>query len=56
MQPDSALATNYAKDFDYETGASRKSLTGTDTVSWHDKASQEFWHSWKTFQPATMKY
>ncbi len=38
MQPDSALATNYSKDFDYETGASRKSLTGTDTVSWHDKA------------------
>ena len=22
----------------YETGASRKPLTGTDTVSWHDKA------------------
>jgi hypothetical protein len=38
MQPDSALATNYSKGFDYETGASRKSLTGTDTVSWHDKA------------------
>lgn len=19
-------------------------------------ASQEFWHSWRTFQPATMKY
>ncbi len=38
MQEDSALATEYSKDFDYETGASRKSLTGTDTVSWHDKA------------------
>lgn len=38
MQPDSALATNYSKDFDFETGASRKSLTGTDTVSWRDKA------------------
>ena len=38
MQADSALATNYSKGFDYETGASRKSLTGTDTVSWHDKA------------------
>ncbi len=38
MQPDSALATNYSKDFDFETGKSRKSLTGTDTVSWHDKA------------------
>ena len=38
MQPDPALATNYSKNFDYETGASRKALTGTDTVSWHDKA------------------
>jgi hypothetical protein len=38
MQPDSALATNYPEDFDYETGASRKSLTCTDTVSWRDKA------------------
>ena len=143
MQPDPALATNYSKNFDYENGASRKPLTGTDTVSWHDKAwvvgitvngqskaydwnrlrregavndvlggkpivvavaadrasfcafvrpilatrfvvrrdslvagtaayafsgngpngvlepvsaSQEFWHSWKTFQPATMTY
>jgi hypothetical protein len=143
MQPDSALATEYSKGFEYETGASRKSLTGTDTVSWHDKAwvvgitvngkskaydwnrlrrervvndvlggkpivlvlasdtssffafvrpsaatsfvvrhdslvagsttyafsgqssngrleplnaSQEFWHSWRTFQPATMRY
>jgi Protein of unknown function (DUF3179) len=143
MQPDSALKTNYSKGFDYETGKSRKPLTGTDTVSWHDKAwvvgitvngqskaydwnrlrrervvndvlggkpivlalasdrssfcafvrpsaatsfavrhdslvagattyafsglgangalepvnaSQEFWHSWRTFQPATMRY
>ncbi len=143
MQADSSLETNYSKGFDYETGKSRKSLTGTDTVSWHDKswvvgitvngqskaydwnrlrrenvvndvlggkpivlalaldkssffafvrpssatsfavrhdslvagataysfsgrgangtlepvnASQEFWHSWRTFQPATMKY
>jgi len=38
MQPDSALATNYSESFDFETGASRKSLTGTDTVSWRDKA------------------
>jgi hypothetical protein len=38
MQPDSVLKSNYSKDFDYETGKSRKSLTGTDTVSWHDKA------------------
>jgi hypothetical protein len=38
MQADSTLATNYSKDFDFETGKSRKSLTGTDTVSWHNKA------------------
>jgi hypothetical protein len=38
MQPDSALAEEYTKDFDYETGASRKRLTGTDTISWRDKA------------------
>jgi hypothetical protein len=38
MQPDSALRDKYGKGFDYETGASRKALTGTDTVSWHDKA------------------
>ena len=38
MQPDSALASKYSKSFDYETGRSRSSLTGTDTVSWNDKA------------------
>ena len=38
MQPDSALRDRYAKDFDYETGQSRKKLTGTDTVSWGEKA------------------
>jgi Protein of unknown function (DUF3179) len=38
MQPDSALRDKYTKSFDYESGASRKSLTGTDTVSWRDKA------------------
>jgi hypothetical protein len=38
MQPDSALRDKYGTGFDYETGASRKVLTGTDTVSWHDKA------------------
>ena len=143
MQADSALRTNYSDSTSYETGASRKPLTGTDTASWHDKswvvgitvngqskaydwnrlrrekcvndvlggkpivlvlasdnssffafvrpnavtsfsvrndslvaggtayafsgqgltgalepvnASQEFWHSWRTFQPGTMKY
>ena len=38
MQPDPALAANYSQSFDYETGRSRSSLTGTDTVSWNDKA------------------
>jgi hypothetical protein len=38
MQPDSSLNDEYTKTFDYETGASRKTLTGTDTISWHDKA------------------
>lgn len=143
MQADSALASNYSDSTGYETGKSRKPLTGTDTASWHDKswvvgitvngqskaydwnrlrregcvndvvggkpivlalasdkasffafvrpnpatsfavrndslvaggtayafsgqgatgalepvnASQEFWHSWRTFQPATAKY
>jgi hypothetical protein len=38
MQPDSALAGKYSKSFDYETGRSKSSLTGTDSVSWNDKA------------------
>jgi hypothetical protein len=38
MQPDSTFRDKYGKGFDYETGASRKPLTGTDTVSWHNKA------------------
>ena len=38
MQPDVSAKEEYAKDFDYETGASRKRLTGTDTASWHDKS------------------
>jgi hypothetical protein len=38
MQADSSLRDEYSKSVDYETGASRKKLTGTDTVSWHDKA------------------
>lgn len=143
MQADSALRSNYSDSTGFETGKSRKPLTGTDTASWHDKswvvgitvngqskaydwnrlrrencvndvlggkpivlalasdkasffafvrpnsatsfavrndslvaggtayafsgqgaagalepvnASQEFWHSWRTFQPATAKY
>jgi len=38
MQPDSTLKEKYAKGFDYESGKSRKKLTGTDTISWNDKA------------------
>lgn len=38
MQEDPAFASVYAKGFDYETGASRSALTGTDPVSWRDKA------------------
>jgi hypothetical protein len=38
MQPDSALRERYTKDFDYESGRSRKKLTGTDTASWREKS------------------
>ena len=40
MQPDSAAlrGEKYSKNFDYEKGTSRKRLTGTDTVSWGEKA------------------
>ncbi|GJG85090.1 hypothetical protein tb265_02710 [Gemmatimonadetes bacterium T265] len=38
MQPDPAFAAEYAKGFAYEDGSSRRALTGTDPVSWRDKA------------------
>jgi hypothetical protein len=38
MQADTLLRHAYYQDFDYETGASRKALTGTDTISWSEKA------------------
>lgn len=38
MQADAALKEKYTKDFDYETGRSKKPLTGSDTVSWHEKS------------------
>lgn len=38
MQADSALRNEYSSSFDYENGASRRALTGTDTASWHDKS------------------
>jgi hypothetical protein len=38
MQGDSSLKSNYSDSTGFETGKSRKSLTGTDTASWHDKS------------------
>lgn len=38
MQADSAFLDEYAKDYSYERGTSRKSLTGTDTTSWAEKS------------------
>jgi hypothetical protein len=38
MQGDPAFKDQYAKDYSYERGTSRKTLTGTDTLSWHDKS------------------
>ena len=38
MQADPGLRDKYSTSFDYETGASRRALTGTDTGSWRDKS------------------
>ncbi|MDB4877982.1 MAG: hypothetical protein JWM41_4428 [Gemmatimonadetes bacterium] len=38
MQGDPAFTVEYGKGYAYERGFSRKSLTGTDTASWHDKS------------------
>lgn len=38
MQGDPAFKEEYAKDYAYERGTSRKTLTGTDTGSWRDKS------------------
>ena len=38
MQGDPIFAKEYAKDYSYEKGTSRKTLTGTDTASWKDKS------------------
>ncbi len=38
MQGDPAFKDQYAKDYAFERGTSRKTLTGTDTLSWHDKS------------------
>lgn len=38
MQADPAFTEEYAKDYAFERGTSRKALTGTDTASWRDKS------------------
>jgi Protein of unknown function (DUF3179) len=38
MQGDPAFAGEYAKDYAFERGTSRKTLTGTDTLSWQNKS------------------
>jgi hypothetical protein len=38
MQGDPAARDQYAKDYAFERGTSRKKLTGTDTLSWRDKS------------------
>lgn len=38
MQGDPRFIEEYAKDYAFEKGTSRKTLTGTDTASWHDKS------------------
>jgi hypothetical protein len=38
MQGDPVFTGQYAKDYAFERGTSRATLTGTDTLSWHDKS------------------
>jgi hypothetical protein len=38
MQADPAFVGEYARDYAFENGSSRKTLTGTDTSSWNDKS------------------
>ncbi|MBL7756789.1 MAG: DUF3179 domain-containing protein [Chitinophagaceae bacterium] len=38
MQPDPAFVSNYDSTFNYENGSSRKSLTGSDSLSWNEKS------------------
>lgn len=38
MQADPAFVNDYAKDYSFEKGTSRKDLTGTDTTSWGEKS------------------
>ncbi|MBP7556942.1 MAG: DUF3179 domain-containing protein [Chitinophagaceae bacterium] len=38
MQPDPVFVSNYDSTFNYENGSSRKSLTGSDSLSWNEKS------------------
>jgi len=38
LQADASARDEYAKDYAFEKGTSRKKLTGTDTISWRPKA------------------
>jgi hypothetical protein len=38
MQGDPKFVDQYSKDYAFERGTSRKTLTGTDTASWRDKS------------------
>lgn len=38
LQPDPAFVAQYAKDYAYEKGTSRSTLTGTDARSWEEKS------------------
>lgn len=38
MQPDSAFMNSYDTSMRYEKGLSKNKLTGTDSLSWHDKS------------------
>ena len=38
MQADSSMLSKYSASYDFESGASRSALTGTDTASWHEKS------------------
>lgn len=38
MQADSSFLSDYSENTDYETGRSKKKLTGTDSISWKPKS------------------
>lgn len=52
MQADPTFTDEYAKDYAYERGTSRATLTGTDTTSWQEKS----WVVGLTVGPASRAY